>query len=49
MNKTKYLYNALIKLNHCGYCATNKNNNDKQLNLFCNYIATNKEVKNVSN
>ena len=46
--KTRELQNALIKLGCCGYCA-NRENNNKQLNLFCkkNIIINNKESKNV--
>jgi hypothetical protein len=33
--KIRKLYNALVKLGCCGYCANRDDNNDRQLYLFC--------------
>jgi hypothetical protein len=37
LKKKQDLFNALLKLNHCGFCAIAKNDNKMQLKLFCNY------------
>jgi len=33
--KKDNLYNALIKMGHCGYCACKRKQNEIQLVLFC--------------
>jgi len=45
----KDLYNALLKLGHCGECAIVKNENKLQLKLFCNYNPIIKSKENMSN